>query len=419
MDAVRYMQELGQRAKAGAGVLATIGEEQKNRGLLAIATALQQHTAEILAANATDMSAAAQNGIKPVMLDRLQLTEERVAAIAAGVREIAALPDPVGAVVGGGLRPNGLSVTTVRVPLGVIGVIYESRPNVTCDAAALCLKAGNACILRGGKEAVVTNVALAGIMRGALATVGLPVDAVQLVEQTGREYTQAMMKLNGYIDVLIPRGGAGLIHAVVESATVPVIETGIGNCHLYLDSPCDPAMAVAILVNAKCSRPSVCNAVETLLVHREIAEVLLPRCWAALEPFGVELLGCPKTADILGDCVNPATEEDYATEFCDYILAVRVVDSLNEAIEHIAQYGTGHSEAIVTGDYSHSREFTARVDAAAVYVNASTRFTDGNELGLGAEIGISTQKLHARGPMGLVALTTTKQIILGNGQLRV
>ena len=368
--------------------------------------------------NRADLDAARADGMAPAMLDRLALDEKRVQSIAAGVEEIIALPDPVGRTDAGWTRPNGLSITRVRVPLGVVGIIYEARPNVTADAAALCLKSGNACILRGGKEAVKTNIAMAGVMRQALEKAGLPADAVQLVEDTSRETSRQMMGANGLIDVLIPRGGAGLIRAVVENATVPVIQTGVGNCHVYVDSPCDLEMAVNIIQNAKCSRPSVCNAAETLLVHREMADRFLPMAKAALDRYQVQLRGCPITREILGDTVVPATGEDYATEYNDYILAVRVVGSLEEAVAHIRRYSTGHSEAIVTSDYQHSQQFTRQVDAAAVYVNASTRFTDGGQFGLGAEIGISTQKLHARGPMGLEALTTTKYIVLGSGQVR-
>lgn len=421
MNPTEYMQALGARAKLAARAMAVMGESRKNMGLLAAADALANSNSieAILTANSQDIANAEKNGIRPVMIDRLRLDEKRIAQIAAGLREVAALPDPVGGIVGGGQRPNGLTVTRVRVPLGVVGIIYESRPNVTADAAALCIKAGNACILRGGKEAIATNKALARVLGQAMAGAGLPEDCLLLVEDISRECAQAMMKLNGYIDVLIPRGGAGLIRSVVENATIPVIETGIGNCHLYLDSPCSTQMALDILVNAKCSRPSVCNAVETLLIHREIAESMLPLCREALEPWKVELRGCPETVRILGSGVKAAGEDDYATEFCDYILAVRVVSGIEQAMEHISRYSTGHSEAIVTDDYSHGRLFAARVDAAAVYINSSTRFTDGGELGLGAEIGISTQKLHARGPMGLEALTTTKHIIQGDGQIRV
>ncbi len=418
MTGLEMIQQMGERAREAASALALAGAEEKNGALAAIAAALGQNTGEILAANRADLDAARADGMAPAMLDRLALDEKRVQSIAAGVEEIIALPDPVGRTDAGWTRPNGLSITRVRVPLGVVGIIYEARPNVTADAAALCLKSGNACILRGGKEAVKTNIAIAGVMRQALEKAGLPADAVQLVEDTSRETSRQMMGANGLIDVLIPRGGAGLIRAVVENATVPVIQTGVGNCHVYVDSPCDLEMAVNIIQNAKCSRPSVCNAAETLLVHREVADRFLPMAKAALDRYQVQLRGCPITREILGDTVVPATGEDYATEYNDYILAVRVVGSLEEAVAHIRRYSTGHSEAIVTSDYQHSQQFTRQVDAAAVYVNASTRFTDGGQFGLGAEIGISTQKLHARGPMGLEALTTTKYIVLGSGQVR-
>ncbi len=418
MTGLEMIQQMGERAREAASALALAGAEEKNGALAAIAAALGQNTGEILAANRADLDAARADGMAPAMLDRLALDEKRVQSIAAGVEEIIALPDPVGRTDAGWTRPNGLSITRVRVPLGVVGIIYEARPNVTADAAALCLKSGNACILRGGKEAVKTNIAMAGVMRQALEKAGLPADAVQLVEDTSRETSRQMMGANGLIDVLIPRGGAGLIRAVVENATVPVIQTGVGNCHVYVDSPCDLEMAVNIIQNAKCSRPSVCNAAETLLVHREMADRFLPMAKAALDRYQVQLRGCPITREILGDTVVPATGEDYATEYNDYILAVRVVGSLEEAVAHIRRYSTGHSEAIVTSDYQHSQQFTRQVDAAAVYVNASTRFTDGGQFGLGAEIGISTQKLHARGPMGLEALTTTKYIVLGSGQVR-
>ncbi len=415
METVRQM---ALRAKEAAAVLAAAGTGEKNQGLAAVAAALRESRDAILKANREDLEAASAAGMRQSMLDRLSLTPERIESIASAVEEVIALPDPVGTVDQGGVRPNGLSITRVRVPLGVVGIIYEARPNVTADAAALCLKSGNACILRGGKEAIRTNIALAQAMRGALEKAGLPADAIQLVEDTSRESSTQMMKANGLIDVLIPRGGAGLIQAVVENSTVPVIQTGVGNCHVYVDSPCDLEMAVRIIQNAKCSRPSVCNAAETLLVHRDVAEEFLPRAKAAMDPWRVQFRCCPETQRILGEEVVPATQEDYSIEFNDYILAVRVVDSFQEALDHIRRYSTGHSEAIVTSDYSHSREFTQRVDAAAVYVNASTRFTDGGQFGLGAEIGISTQKLHARGPMGLAELTTTKYVVLGNGQVR-
>lgn len=418
MTGLKTIQQMGERAREAASALALAGAEEKNGALAAIAAALGQGTGEILAANRADLDAARADGMAPAMLDRLALDQKRVQSIATGVEEIIALPDPVGRTDAGWTRPNGLSITRVRVPLGVVGIIYEARPNVTADAAALCLKSGNACILRGGKEAVKTNIAMAGVMRQALEKAGLPADAVQLVEDTSRETSRQMMGANGLIDVLIPRGGAGLIRAVVENATVPVIQTGVGNCHVYVDSPCDLEMAVNIIQNAKCSRPSVCNAAETLLVHREVADRFLPMAKAALDRYQVQLRGCPITREILGDTVVPATGEDYATEYNDYILAVRVVGSLEEAVAHIRRYSTGHSEAIVTSDYQHSQQFTRQVDAAAVYVNASTRFTDGGEFGLGCEMGISTQKLHARGPLGLGELCSFKFVIKGAGQTR-
>ena len=412
------IETLGRKAQTAARALALAGSHEKDKALAAIAAALRTGAGEVLAANQADIAEAEKNGMTGAMLDRLTLTEDRIENIAGAVEEIIALPDPVGQIDGGSTRPNGLAITRVRVPLGVVGIIYEARPNVTADAAALCLKSGNACILRGGKEAIRTNLALGKLMGGAVEETGLPAGIIQVVEDVSRETAGQMMKANGLIDVLIPRGGAGLIRAVVENSTVPVIQTGVGNCHVYLDSPCDLEMAVRIIENAKCSRPSVCNAAETLLVHREVAGELLPKVKAALDRYGVELRGCERTRDILGGTVIPAIEEDYFTEYNDYILAVRVVDSLEEAIGHIRRYGTGHSEAIVTKDYDHSRVFTRMVDAAAVYVHVSTRFTDGGEFGLGAEIGISTQKLHARGPMGLAELTTTKYIVRGSGQIR-
>lgn len=415
---MKNLAEMGRRAKKAAENLALASSGEKDRGLAAIAAALRAHTEELLAANRRDTASAAEGGMSRSLLDRLTLDEKRIEDIAAAVEEIIALPDPVGQVDQGSQRPNGLSITRVRVPLGVVGIIYEARPNVTVDAAALCVKSGNACILRGGREAIETNRALAALMDKALEEAGFPAGAVQLVTDTSRESAQEMMRANGLIDVLIPRGGAGLIKAVVENSTVPVIQTGVGNCHVYIDSPCDLAMGVRIIENAKCSRPSVCNAAETLLVHREVAEKFLPAAKEALDRHGVQLRGCPHTRRILGESVRPATEEDYAAEFGDYILAVRVVDSLPEAIAHIRKYSTGHSEAIVTSDYGHSQAFTRQVDAAAVYVNASTRFTDGGQFGLGAEIGISTQKMHARGPMGLEELTSCKYVIYGAGQVR-
>lgn len=411
------LQELGKRARAAARVLATVGTAQKNEALFCMADALMAHTADILAANNEDITAARENGMRESLIDRLALSDARIAAMANGLRDVAALPDPVGEVMDGYRRPNGLAIRKVRVPMGVIGIIYEARPNVTADAAALCLKSGNATLLRGGKEAIRSNTAVVTALQEGLQQAGLPTDAVQLLSDTSRETATEMMRMNEYLDVLIPRGGAGLIRSVVQNATVPVIQTGVGNCHVFVDKTADLAMATDIIVNAKASRPSVCNAAETLLLHKAIAEAALPTMGAALKAAGVALRGCPVTCAALPDAI-PATDEDWATEYGDYILAVKVVDSLEEAIAHISTYGTGHSECIVTDSHTAAERFTAEVDAAAVYVNASTRFTDGGEFGLGAEIGISTQKLHARGPMGLRELTTAKFIINGNGQCR-
>jgi glutamate-5-semialdehyde dehydrogenase len=408
---------MAKRAKAASRALAAAGP-LKTRALLAAAEELERSQKEILAANAEDLAAAKREGMSAPLLDRLALGEARVKGMADGLRGVAAQEDPVGEVVSGFVRPNGLRIEKVRVPLGVIGIIYEARPNVTADAAAICLKAGSAVVLRGGKEALRTNLAVEAALRRALEQAGLPADCVQLVRDTTHASAQAMMRLTGYLDVLIPRGGKNLIRSVVENARVPVIETGWGNCHIYVDASADVAMAAEIVFNAKTSRPSVCNAAESLLVHQDIAREALPAIKARLDEKHVELRGCERTRAILGGGVAPATEEDYGAEYLDYILSVKVVDSLDEAIAHIAQYSSGHSEAIVTNSYANARRFTAEVDSAAVYVNASTRFTDGGEFGLGAEIGISTQKLHARGPMGAKELTTTKFIVTGNGQVR-
>jgi glutamate-5-semialdehyde dehydrogenase len=412
------IEEIGARAKSAAKALALAGENEKNRALRGIAEALVAKTDEIIAANTEDVLSAEENGIKPVMVDRLRLTPERIEKIAAGVEELCALPDPVGQIISGTKRPNGLVIEKRRVPLGVVGIIYEARPNVTADAAALCLKSGNACILRGGREALKSNLTICEIMRAAVARAGLPEDAINLLNDTTRAGAEEMMRARGVLDVLIPRGGAGLIRSVVENSSVPVIETGVGNCHVYVEKSAEPDMAVKIVYNAKTSRPSVCNAAESLLIDEAAAPSLLPKIAAELAKKNVEIRGCEKTRAILGEAVKPVTEEDYAAEFLDYILSVRVVKDIGEAISHIAKYGSGHSEAIVTRDYAAAERFLNEVDAAAVYVNASTRFTDGNEFGLGAEIGISTQKLHARGPMGLEVLTSTKYVIYGNGQIR-
>lgn len=410
------LQKMGAAAKEAAAVLRTAGEK-KRRALLEAAQALRAAAPEILAANAVDLAAARESGMRDAMLDRLTLTEARIEAMAQGVEDVAAQRDPVGRVLSGETRPNGLKIEKVTVPMGVIGIIFEARPNVTSDAAALCLMAGSTVILRGGKEAFHSNMAVTSVLQAALERAGLPRTAVQLVQDTSRESSREMMGLVGYLDLLIPRGGAGLIRAVVENARVPVIETGVGNCHVYVDESADIDMAAEIIFNAKTSRPSVCNAIETILVHEKIAERALPAIAARLREKRVELRGDDRTRAILPEAV-PASEADWETEYLDYILAVRVVDSLDEAVAHIARYSSGHSECIVTRDLRAAEAFTARVDSAAVYVNASTRFTDGGEMGLGAEIGISTQKLHARGPMGLNEIVSYKYVIRGDGQVR-
>ena len=415
---MNYIETLGAKAKASEKALRCASTELKNKALAAIAKALCDNTDKILAANAIDIEKADENGVSVVMQDRLRLTEERVKAIADDIGNVIKLDDPVGTTDSGSVRPNGMRITKIRVPLGVIGIIYESRPNVTVDAAVLCLKTGNVVILRGGKEAYNSNKCLCEIMRGAIAETGLPEDAVQFVDDTTREVTTQMMKCSNYLDVLIPRGGGGLIRAVKENATVPVIETGVGNCHVFVDETADIEMAVNIVDNGKTQRPSVCNAVESLLVHENIAEKALPAIKARLDGHNVEIRGCEKTAAILGECVVPATEEDYATEFLNYLISVKVVSDIDEAIDHINKYTTGHSECIVTNSLSNADRFRNEIDAAAVYVNVSTRFTDGGMFGFGAEIGISTQKLHARGPMGLRELTSMKYLIDGNGQIR-
>ena len=410
------MEELGRRGKEASRIIGKAGTAEKNRCLEVIASVLWERREEILKANDEDVKAGRENGLTEGFIDRLTLTEDRIGGICDGVRKLIQLDDPVGVVEGGSLRPNGLRIEKVRVPMGMVGIIFESRPNVTVDGATLCLKSGNAVLLRGGKEAIRSNLALTAIMRQALSDCGFPEDCIQLVEDTSRDSAARMMRLNGYLDLLIPRGGAGLIRSVVENATVPVIETGVGNCHLYVEKT-DPEMAEKITVNAKTSRISVCNAAESLLVDEAVAETMLPRLKKALDAYKVTLYGCPKTRAILPD-VEEATEEDYGREYLDYKMSVKVVSGVDEAIAHINRYGTGHSEAIVTSSLAAAEQFQREVDAAAVYVNASTRFTDGGEFGFGAEIGISTQKLHARGPMGLEALTSYKYRIMGNGQIR-
>ncbi len=404
-------------AREASRLLSLASTREKNAALEAIAQALLRREEEVLAANATDLAAGRETGLKAAFLDRLALDHSRILGMVDGVRQVAALPDPIGAVLKTVTRPNGLVIEKRRVPLGVAGIIYEARPNVTVDAAVLCLKAGNAVLLRGGKEAFRSNQALTAIMRDALAGAGLPADCVALVQDTSRESVSEMMNLTAYLDVLIPRGGAGLIRAVTQNAHVPVIRTGEGVCHIYVHKNADLGMAADILYNAKCSRPSVCNAAETLLVDRAVAGEFLPLAAEKLAARNVTLYGCPETRAILPQAL-PATGETWDTEYNDYILSVRVVDSPDDALAHIALHGTGHSEAIVTEDETVAAAFLNAVDAAAVYWNASTRFTDGFEFGLGAEIGISTQKLHARGPMGLEELTSSKYVVYGQGQVR-
>ena len=410
------VEDICRAAKAASRAYGSTGTAEKNALLCAMADQLMVDLDEILAANAKDLENAAENGVPKTMLDRLKLDEKRMKGICDALREVAALPDPIGS----GertVRPNGLVIQKVRAPMGCVAMIYEARPNVTVDAAALCLKTGNAVVLRGGKEAIQSGTALVASMRKALVAKGFSPDLIGFITSTDRAGSTALMNMRGLVDVLIPRGGKGLIRAVVENAKVPVIETGAGNCHLYVDETADLAKAVTVAVNAKCSRPSVCNAIETLLVHESVAAEYLPMVAEAMKPWSVEIRGDETTRAILPEAV-PATEEDYETEYNDYILAVRVVDSVDTAIDHINAYSTGHSEAIMTRSIEHADKFRALIDSAAVYVNASTRFTDGGEFGFGAEIGISTQKLHARGPMGLYALTTDKYLIDGDGQVR-
>ena len=404
-------------AKKAAAELAVTSTAVKNKALLAMARALLDRQQEILQANAEDMRAAADKGMKASMLDRLKLTEQRIAGMAEGLEQVAGLPDPVGSVVGGSRLANGMTVTKVRVPLGVIGIIYEARPNVTADAAGLCLKSGNAVILKGGSEAMQSNKIIASVLAEAAEQAGIPAGAVQFIDTSDRQAVTDLIHMNGLVDVVIPRGGAGLIKAVVMNATVPVIETGAGVCHTFVDASADVQMAMDIAYNAKVQRPSVCNAMETLLVHKDIAGKFLPPMLEKYFAAGVEIRGDERVQAFSGQ-VLPVTEEDWSTEYGDLRLSVKVVDSLQEAMAHIAAYGTGHSECIVTADYANAQQFQLRVDAAAVYVNASTRFTDGFEFGFGAEIGISTQKLHARGPMALPELTSTKYLINGSGQVR-
>lgn len=417
METYELVRSKAAAAKKAAAELAVTSTAVKNRALLAMAQALRDRQAAILQANAEDMRQAAAKGMKASMLDRLKLTEQRIAGMAEGLEQVAGLPDPVGSVVGGSRLANGMTVTKVRVPLGVIGIIYEARPNVTADAAGLCLKSGNAVILKGGSEAMQSNKIIAAVLAEAAEKAGIPAGAVQFIDTSDRQAVTDLIHMNGLVDVVIPRGGAGLIKAVVMNATVPVIETGAGVCHTFVDASADVQMAMDIAYNAKVQRPSVCNAMETLLVHKDIAGKFLPPMLEKYFAAGVEIRG-DERVQAFSSQVLAATEEDWSTEYGDLRLSVKVVDSLEEAMEHIAAYSTGHSECIVTSDYANARKFQLRVDAAAVYVNASTRFTDGFEFGFGAEIGISTQKLHARGPMALPELTSTKYLIDGSGQVR-
>ena len=411
------LTEMGRRAKDVSRVLNTLGSREKNMGLEEAARALLDSEEEILTGNREDYERAEAGGMSQGLLDRLKLTPARIQAMADGLLQVAALDDPVGEVLSMKLRPNGLQIGQKRVPLGVIGMIYEARPNVTADAFGLCFKSGNAVILKGGSDALQSNKAIVQALRTGLLRAGLPEESLQLIEDASRDTTKELMRLNRYIDVLIPRGGAGLIKTVVENSTIPVIETGTGNCHVYVDETADLKMALDIVFNSKTQRIGVCNACESLLVHRKIAEEFLPMLKKRLDEKNVEIRGDEGACAIVPDFV-PATEEDWGKEYLDYILSLKIVDSVDEAISHINTYNTGHSESIVTSDYFNAQKFLNEVDAAAVYVNASTRFTDGDEFGFGAEIGISTQKLHARGPMGLKELTTTKYIMYGDGQIR-
>jgi glutamate-5-semialdehyde dehydrogenase len=409
------MPELARRAKQASRGLATASTSTKNAALLAAADALEKNTGSILAANAQDVSNAEGAGIAPGLVDRLRLDDGRISAMAGGLRQVATLPDPVGEVLDGWVRPNGLRISRVRVPLGVIAIIYESRPNVTSDAAGLCLKSGNAAFLRGSSTAIHSNIAIAQVLRSAVSSVGLPEDSIILVEDSSREAAVEFMQQRGFVDCLIPRGGPSLIQSILENATVPYVIDGDGNCHVYVDKDADLQMAELVLINAKTQRPSVCNAAESLVLHSAIAEQFLAQVDVSLA--AVELVGDDRSQQMLGR-IGAATEADFSTEFLDMKLSVKVVDSLDEAILHVNEHSSGHSESIITGDYAAAEKFLAQVDAAAVLVNASTRFVDGEEFGFGAEIGISTQKLHARGPMGLQQLTTAKFVVRGDGQTR-
>jgi len=412
-----YLEEIGQKAKKASKEIAKLSSDDKNKILEISAEALLKNANTILEENKKDVAGAKANNIKNTLIDRLTLNNERIKSMADGLIQLSMLKDPIGEVIEMNTLNNGLIVGQKRVPMGVIGIIYEARPNVTSDAFGLCIKAGNSVILRGGKEAINSNIAIVNIFKKAIEDIGINPNIVQLIEDTSHETANKMMKLNDYIDILIPRGGAGLIKTVVQNSTVPVIETGVGNCHIFVDESADIDKAVNITLNAKVQRPGVCNAVETLLIHKNVSEKFIPVVCKALSEKNVEIRGDETVKSIFKNAIA-ATEKDWATEFLDYIIAVKVVENIDDAINHIEKYSTGHSEAIITENYTNAQRFLNEVDSAAVYVNASTRFTDGNEFGFGAEIGISTQKLHARGPMGLKALTTTKFIIYGNGQIR-
>lgn len=414
---MNYLNELGIAAKRASTFLNAMNTDKKNEGLLEAAQALVDHTESILERNRIDVDAAIANGMKASMVDRLRLSEERIEGMATGLRQLVELPDPIGEVMNTVERPNGLRIVQKRVPIGVIGIIYESRPNVTADAFGLCFKSGNAVILKGGSDAIHSNIEIVRVLREALEKVSIPADCLLLIEKTDRETVKEFMKLKEYVDLLIPRGGAGLIRSVVENSTIPVIETGVGNCHIFVDESADLAMAVDIIDNAKTQRMGVCNACESLVIHKNIADKAIPMIFERLHKKSIEVRGDERAVAECKEIIT-ASEEDFATEYCDAIISVKVVDSLEEAIAHINQYSTHHSEAIITGDMSHAEKFLNEIDSAAVYVNASTRFTDGFEFGFGAEIGISTQKIHARGPMGLIALTSSKYLVYGNGQIR-
>lgn len=414
---MEYLDSIGKRAKAAATILNTLGQNQKNQALMAVAKALKEKQDYIMEHNMIDIAEAENNGVKASLVDRLRLTNDRINAMADGLIQIAGLQDPIGEVIAMQTRPNGLQIGQRRVPLGVIGIIYESRPNVTADAFGLCFKTGNVAILRGGSDAIHSNQAIVKVIKEALIEQNIPSDSIILIEDISRETAREMMKLNQYINVLIPRGGAGLIKTVVENSTIPVIETGTGNCHVYVDEYADLNMAVSIIDNAKTQRLGVCNACESILIHEKVAEEVIPMIYDRLSLKNIEMRGDEKSKEICNNMIL-ATEEDWGTEYLDAIISCKIVCNIEEAIAHINEYNTGHSDAIITENYSNSMKFLNEIDAAAVYVNASTRFTDGFEFGFGAEIGISTQKLHARGPMGLLALTTTKYIIFGNGQIR-